>query len=341
VFDTQLRSDRTRVELLPCGRRFRRHLQEPLGLYLLSQLCKRCAAPPDVWISGQNEVDFGRSGIQYIHYPIASAKIKVLRYLNKSQTSAAICAVKRASIAPLFQFSAESVARNLTLTNSHWTAARVREAYGIRATVLYPPIPSGQGKLSEWGARENGFVCVGRFSPDKNLESVIRIVSRLRRLDHDLHLHIVGLSEATGYVDYLRSKYEIESAWLFMQPNVSRTDLQSLLGTHRFGIHGKQNEHFGVVVAEMLESGMVPFIPHSGGQVEILQGVESLWYTSEDDAVEKIAAILRGQEIDRVLQLLSKLRGRFSAAIFQDQFRGIVRSFVTRGIARMESPVLS
>jgi glycosyltransferase involved in cell wall biosynthesis len=330
VFGGQLQPDRVRVELLPCCQGLQRHVK-PLRSYMLSRFCKRCPAPPDVWISGDNEMDFGCSGIQYIHFPVACAKTKVLRYLNMSQPRAAISALKRTLLAPIFQFRAEAMTRNITLTNSHWTAERIREAYGIRAAVLYPPISDSRDELSEWHTRENGFVCVGRMSPDKNLELVIRIVSRLRRRGHDVHLHIVGLSDAPGYVRYLRRRYQTEMAWLFIQPNVTRAELRTLLGTHRFGIHGKRNEHFGIVVGEMLESGVIPFIPDSGGQVEILRNVESLWYTSEDDAVDRIEAVLRGQGISRVQGLLSKLRGQFSPARFQNQFRGIVQSFANAG----------
>jgi glycosyltransferase involved in cell wall biosynthesis len=337
VYDGQLLPNRVRVALLPCCQRVRRHFQ-PLSRYLLSKFCKRCPAPPDVWISGDNEMDFGCSGIQYIHFPVASAKTTVLRYANMSQPRAAISVLERTLLAPLYQVGAKAMARNVTLANSHWTAKRIREAYGIHATVLYPPIPRARDELLEWHTRENGFVCLGRIAPDKNLELVISIVFRLRGRGHDVHLHIVGLSDSPGYVHYLRSKYQREAAWLSIHPNMPRTELRTLLGTHRFGIHAKRNEHFGIVVGEMLESGVVPFIPHSGGQVEILRNVESLWYTSGDEAVEKIEAVLHGQGIDEVLRLLSKLRGQFSTTRFQDQFRGIVECFASRRDAtRMES----
>ncbi len=335
VFEGQLEPNRVRVELLPCCQRLRRHVS-PLSRYLLSRFCKRFATPPDVWISGDNEMDFGCSGIQYIHFPVACAKTKVLRYLNKSKPSAMIGALERTLLAPLSEFGTEAMARNVTLTNSHWTAERVREAYGIQATVLYPPIPRAREGLSEWHARENGFVCVGRIAPDKNLELVINTVSRLRGLGHDVHLHIAGLSDAPGYVHHLRRRYQTESAWLFIQPNVPRAELRILLGTHRFGMHGKRNEHFGIVVAEMLESGVIPFIPQNGGQVEILRNEESLLYTSEDEAVEKIGSTLRGQGVGRVLGLLSRLRGQFSTTRFQNEFRGIVQRFAARDVTATE-----
>ena len=337
IFGAQMQPDRVRVELLPYWQRFRPYLWGPTGLYLLSRFCKRCPAPPDVWISAAAEMDFGCTGIQYINFPIACAKAKVLRdHGAKSQLRAVISALKRTVVAPLFQFRAEAVTRNVTLAISHWGVERIREAYGMGATVLYPPIHGAREKLSPWDTRENGFVCVGRISPDKNLELVISIVSRLRRRGHDVHLHIIGFADATGYVQYLRHRYETELAWLFIQPDLTRAELQNLLEKHRFGIHGRPNEHFGIVIGEMLQSGVMPFIPHSGGQVEILRNLEALWYTSEDDAVEKIDAVLRGQGIDRILRSLAELRGQFSPAEFQKQFREIVQSFAARDVPQME-----
>jgi glycosyltransferase involved in cell wall biosynthesis len=126
------------------------------------------------------------------------------------------------------------------------------------------------------------------------------------------------------------------SAQVFVQPDLTRAELQNLLEKHRFGIHGRPNEHFGIVIGEMLQSGVMPFIPHSGGQVEILRNVESLWYTSEDDAVEKIDAILRGQGIDRIPRSLAELRGQFTTTGFQKQFREIVQSFAAWDVPQME-----
>src|SRR3954470_11962361 len=69
-------------------------------------------------------------------------------------------------------FFSERLKHNLTLVNSNWTAGKLSECYAIGSTTLYPPVP-GEFPAVPWAEREDGFVCIGRFSPEKELEKVI------------------------------------------------------------------------------------------------------------------------------------------------------------------------
>lgn len=54
--------------------------------------------------------------------------------------------------------------------------------------------------------------------------------------------------------------------------NVSRERLEDLLGTHRYGLNLKPDEHFGISVAEYVAAGMIAFAPDGGGQRDIFDG---------------------------------------------------------------------
>ena len=60
------------------------------------------------------------------------------------------------------------------------------------------------------------------------------------------------------------------------------------MATHRYGIHGMREEHFGMAPAEMARAGCIVWVPRGGGQMEIVGREPVLMYDSEDDAVEKI-----------------------------------------------------
>ena len=62
---------------------------------------------------------------------------------------------------------------------------------------------------------------------------------------------------------------------------------RALLRGHRFGIHCRSHEPFGIAVAELAAAGCVTFVPDGGGQVEIVDHPD-LIYTSPEAAIEKI-----------------------------------------------------
>ena len=80
----------------------------------------------------------------------------------------------------------------------------------------------------------------------------------------------------------------------------------------------------------MVKAGCIPFVPDSGGQVEIVDE-PSLCWRDADDAVAKIDAVLRDEARQR--QLAEKLAGhaqRFSAERFMREFRDLVEGFAAR-----------
>ena len=67
---------------------------------------------------------------------------------------------------------------------------------------------------------------------------------------------------------------------------------EKLLTGHRFAVHGRREEAFGIAVAEIVKAGCVTFVPDEGGPPEIV-GDAALCYADTADAVQKIDAVLR------------------------------------------------
>ncbi|MEO0236271.1 MAG: glycosyltransferase [candidate division WOR-3 bacterium] len=111
------------------------------------------------------------------------------------------------------------------------------------------------------------------------------------------------------------------SKWLFIEEGLSRSELIRLISRHRYGIHGKINEHFGIAVAEMVKLGLIVFVHNSGGQVEIVQD-PALIYNAEEDAVIKIERILRDESLQISLHQTLLKRGLiFSVEAFTEKIR--------------------
>ncbi len=284
-------------------------------------LCRR----RDLTISTFGEIDVGCPCLQYVHYPYLGAARggetprRADRWVDRFHPWRVVSG-----------FSHVRAGRNRTLVNSGWTGGEFRRFYGeeARVDVLYPPVP-GAFPHNAWKHREQGFVCVGRINSDKNLDLLIDIVARLRELDPAFHLHLVGTPTpaepgADAYYRRIRRRIEESPQWLFLEESISREQLVSLLVTHRFGIHGKTEEHFGIAVAEMVKAGCIVFAPSNGGPVEILAD-DRLLFESADSAVHRIQYVVENPVVQEELRRhLTRQADRFSA----ERFVGGVRAHV-------------
>jgi len=94
--------------------------------------------------------------------------------------------------------------------------------------------------------RGDGFVCIGRISPEKELDKVIDIVAAVRAERPASELHLIGTPDDAAYSAHIRRRVGDNSAWAFLHENVSREELASVVSRHRYGIHGMAEEHFGM-----------------------------------------------------------------------------------------------
>jgi len=335
-YGTSLRPDdlKIRSAQLPFFVRFINGGDALRGAYY-QRFCKEIATEFDALISSYNLLDFGVPAIHCIadfcwdegirkglHPPPSGMRGLFHR---DSPYRSAYTKVVRSILNPSGRnlFGGD----DLILANSKWTACVIAEKYKKEVPVLYPPVVDDFPAVSSTD-RENGFVCVGRIAPEKRIESIIDILRLVRGRGHDIHLHIIG---SAGDPSYGRTIDEIcrnERDWIEFEGLRVGVEKKVLLSQHRFGIHACHGEAFGIGVAEMVKAGCVTFVPDSGGQVEIVNH-PSLVYVSIDDAVEKIAAVLRNgkKQMELADHLLEQAK-LFSAENFMKQIRVVVDDFL-------------
>lgn len=277
----------------------------------------------DLVVSTKNEFDFGAPSVQYVHSPQFTAADPGLdRTGTPRRVYEGVCS---ALAAP----ESDDLHSAVVLANSRWTAGVVEEAYGVGAETVYPPVDGSEFPERDWGEREDGFLTIGRIGPSKRVLRNVDVVERLRERGHDVHLHVVG---PTTDDDYSRrvERAAADREYVVLEGAVDREALIDLVATHRYGLHGRPYEHFGIAVAELVAGGTVPFAPASGGQREVLGDDDRLLYDSVDDVVEKADSVLSDPDLQR------SLRERLDAtspAPDPEQFRERVRDVVERALA--------
>ena len=218
---------------------------------------------------------------------------------------------------------------NLTLVNSEWTADLFREKFGAAASVIYPPVMS-PNSFNQADDRSQGFVCIGRIIPEKQIETIVGILAKVREIGHSVHLHIIGGHEKNdSYAQDLQSKIEHQhSEWVTFEGRVDEHRKQAIISAHNFGISARTNEPFGIAVAEMVKGGNIVFVPENGGQVEIVNH-QDLVYHDVPDAVRKIDNVLDKPFAYGLLrEHLMDESNKFSVETFRYDIRRAVSDFM-------------
>jgi glycosyltransferase involved in cell wall biosynthesis len=296
-----------------------------LRMSLLLRACRRVAGDFDVVVTANNEADFGRRGIQYVHFPSGYQEAPRLGDRWYHAFSWLVPSYYSACVA-LAGYSRDRMRENVTIANSRWTADRVAERHGIEASVLYPPV-AGDFPDVAWERREDGFVCLGRFAPEKRIERAVAIVGAVRAAGADVRLHLVGAPEGRRYFARVKRLARENARWVTLHVDLSRQDLARLVASQRFGIHAMRDEPFGMAVGEMIRAGCVVFAPRGGGQSEIVDDPR-LTYDDDADAVAKILRVLASaDEQTRARAALRTRAEAFSREAFVADVRRVVERF--------------
>jgi glycosyltransferase involved in cell wall biosynthesis len=303
---------------------------QSLRTALLSRAYRRLRNLFDVVIATDTETDLQRRGIQYVTYPwtprwkLPGVPGPPLRWFRGSRL-----------IRPYFRLcealaprTRDGIVRNDTYTCSDWSAEEIRRVYGIHARTLYPAVV-GTFPEVPWVSRADGFVCVGRISPEKELDLVIDVLIAVREHAPQIRLHVAGTpSGADAYHRHILARVRASGGWITYHEGLSREALSRLIADNRYGIHGMRAEHFGMGVADLVRGGCITFVPEQGGPREIVGAHARLLYTSAADGADKIRRVLKDREEQTALRShLAPRRDLFSESRFMERMRDIVATF--------------
>jgi glycosyltransferase involved in cell wall biosynthesis len=300
---------------------------------VFARFCRRLAPEFDVMFMTYGVMDFGVRGIQLIHDPLFSPELhrqltpfpKGLRgwFYRDSPLRKVYLGLSRR----VTGYSEDRMKNNLTLVSSEWTARIVRNVYGIETRIVYPAVAGNFPDIA-WPNREDGFVCAGRWSIEKRMERVVRILGEVRKRGAKIHLHLVGNGGDLSYVRRLRQLCGENREWVFMEDGIDSAAKSQMMAGHKYGLSGRENEPFGIALGEMAKAGCIVFVPNGGGQTEIADH-PALIYESDDDAVRKIEAVLADSTLQTKLRThLAQGAQRFSVGNFRQGIRKAVNEFL-------------
>ncbi|MFA5153483.1 MAG: glycosyltransferase [Clostridia bacterium] len=300
-----------------------------LKYHLLIRYFKHFSIKFDVPFGTYKEADFGYMGIQYIHFPDLDLERYDLKlsFLEKLYYKTFFLKnLYKKFCYTISGYNENEMKKNVTLVNSVWTKEMVMKNFGINSSVVYPPVLDDFIKV-EFLNKDNNFVCIGRISPVKEIKKIIEIIRLVRQAGFDVNLHIIGSVENNSYCKEVIALQK-ENPWIFLDGEVSREKLVSIISHNKYGINGRKDEHFGIGVVEMTKAGCIVFVPDGGGQVEIVDEPQ-LRYKNELDAAKKITEVLLDKNLQIKIQKNLLLQSRkFSEDNFKKDIREIVQEFI-------------
>jgi len=184
---------------------------------------------------------------------------------------------------------------DLVIANSRWSAALLKQDFGVANTpVIYPSVGSLFPDVP-WGEKEMAFAMIGRIVPEKQIECAIAILNAVRQHGHDIRLHLCGHNNHDLYGRHISTLCTQHASWIIQEGSVSGKRKADILARCQFGIQTCTTEAFGISVAEMVRAGAIVFAPNNGGQTEIINSPDLL-FSDADDAVRKICSVLTSTE---------------------------------------------
>lgn len=292
----------------------------PLRFTLFHAACRSRSRQADLVFNTYSEMATSQPSIQYVHYPQYNRSRNGLENIPKSRLHNILDGLVTALGGPDLPSPSSTI-----LTNSEWTANLFETVHDVEPTVVYPPIRTEEFSESvPISEQESGFLVIGRVLEGKGQLQAIETVRRLRERGHDVHLHIIGPPTNPDYVAEIEDTAR-ESDFVAYEGQLPREELVQMLQRHRYGLHTMPNEHFGMVVAEMVAADSLPFVPNRGGQCEIVDHQEDLLYRDVNATVEQIDRVLSNPEYERQLrESLPNVEPRYGVPRFKKRIRSIV-----------------
>jgi glycosyltransferase involved in cell wall biosynthesis len=211
----------------------------------------------------------------------------------------------------------------LVLTNSSWTLNLFRKVWGdnYKAEVLHPPVDVDFFSRCEGSSKENIIATVSRYSLEKRLWELVRILRDLK----GYKLVFTGSSHRHSFSDYVIKRIKEEAERYNVRDrveiliDVSREDLRRILCKASFYVHPPFAEHFGISIVEAMSAGCVPIVYRDGGGwTDIVSKIdERLGYVNVND----ILRIIHWVEAENMFDYLSKISKERSKKYSYERFR--------------------
>jgi len=223
----------------------------------------------------------------YVHFPLAELPAYYLRVKRFE------LGLRERAYNSLVAWMAKALADRTkpVMTNSTWTAERVKRAYGNqRVYVVHPPV--NVEELSSLNGDKGKIVLtVSRIDWGKRVTEIPEIA----RLLPEAEFYLVGsTSSSSGLILNLIEERARGLRNFHLETDVPRRRILELMSQASIYLHPPLVEHFGIAIAEAAAAGLVPVVYRDGGGwTDIVSRIDQgLGYISAEEALISLGLCL-------------------------------------------------
>jgi len=221
----------------------------------------------------------------------------------------------------MWEFSAMQRADHI-VSNSNYVASRIFKYFRRQSTVIYPPVDTAQGYLSE--SPGDYFLSVSRLDVDKRLDLLIHACNSLKR-----RLLIVGTGRAE------RQLKAIAGPTVEFLGHVQDTELRELYANCRAFLFAA-DEDFGIVSVEAQSYGRPVIAYGYGGSLETArvndpgERADTGVFFSKQTTESVVDGILRFEAREEIFipAEIQRYARQFDTSVFKEKMRGFVDTAV-------------
>ena len=216
------------------------------------------------------------------------------------------------------------------LVNSSFGAKIIRETFGVNPRVVYPPVDIENFYFSK---KQNLIVSVGRFSPFKRFEVLIKSLVNIDEC-RCVIMGSVARNAIRDSVTYLRKLRKMVNELKLQDKikllvNCPFDVLRQTLSKAKLYVNCTLFEPFGIGIVEGMASGCVPIVHRSGGAYEDVIDHDRYGFSFVDvnDLRGKINLLLENDDLYREYSRKAIKRSkRFNRKNFKKKILGLVES---------------
>lgn len=257
--------------------------------------------------------------IVYVHYPTD------LEISQKDYTSNIM---KRLYIQPYLFVSnnLDYIKKATIITNSNYTKNAIKQIWNADSTVIYPPCPQYsfplEDKINEEEADTNSICSLGRFTPEKEYTTILKIAKERPRLKFEL----IG-SVTADKISYLEALKNKASKNVIFHVNASIDEKIEILKRSKILLHSFKGEHFGVAIIEAMSAGLIPITHNSGAAKEDKLVDDRFRYDNLENALDCLDRAISIWNLDKA----SKLR-QYAQNFSTENYNKNLKSFIVNWI---------
>jgi len=286
----------------------------------LNKIMDQMSPNYDLVINSNNSLSGIKQGQNFLHFIYFPREARVISDFNNSVYNK----IPNWFFRIMYSNYSTPNKKNPLIAISAFTKKAISIAYNIphnNIDLIYPPVPLDSMNNSDEFNKENSIISIGRFDPNKNQISQIKIAQNIP----SLLFYVCGFTPNKQSEKYFESckalieKNNISNVKLVR--NAESRELDKLLKLSKFFIHTMHDEPFGLGTVEAIMHGCLPIVHNSGGSAEIV-GKKQLLFNDSNDAILKITELknLAAEDINLILENLNERIKQFDESIFKSVF---------------------